>query len=47
MYLSKVHLTNWRSYADVTFEFRKPPERKPAVLIGGMVGHGKTSFLIS
>src|SRR2546426_11595428 len=47
MYLSRVHLTNWRSYADATFEFKKPTDRKPVVLIGAMNGHGKTSFLIS
>lgn len=47
MYLSRVHLANWRSYSDATFEFRKPTARKPTVLIGAMNGHGKTSFLIS
>lgn len=47
MYLSRVQLTNWRSYADTTFEFRKPGGQRPAVLIGAMNGHGKTSFLIS
>ncbi len=47
MYLSRVQLTNWRSYADATFELRKPTERRPAVLIGAMNGHGKTSFLVS
>lgn len=47
MYLSRVQLTNWRSYADATFEFHKPSGRRPAVLIGAMNGHGKTSFLIS
>jgi DNA sulfur modification protein DndD len=47
MYLSRLHLANWRSYADATFEFRKPTERKSVVLIGAMNGHGKTSFLVS
>lgn len=47
MYLSRVHLINWRSYADAIFKFREPPARKPTVLIGAMNGHGKTSFLIS
>jgi DNA sulfur modification protein DndD len=47
MYLSSVQLTNWRSYADATFQFRKPTEGRPVVLIGAMNGHGKTSFLIS
>lgn len=47
MYLSKLHLTNWRSYSDANFEFKRPTDRKPVVLIGAMNGHGKTSFLIS
>lgn len=47
MYLSRIHLINWRSYADAIFEFKKPTERKPVVLVGAMNGHGKTSLLIS
>lgn len=47
MYLSKLHLSNWRSYSDANFEFKRPTDRKPVVLIGAMNGHGKTSFLIS
>ncbi|MEJ0091340.1 MAG: AAA family ATPase [Limisphaerales bacterium] len=47
MYLSKLLLANWRSYADAHFEFKRPSDRKPVVLIGAMNGHGKTSFLIS
>lgn len=47
MYLSKVRLVNWRSYADATFTFEKPSARRPLVLIGAMNGHGKTSFLVS
>jgi DNA sulfur modification protein DndD len=47
MYLSKLHLANWRSYSDSHFEFKRPTDRKPVVLIGAMNGHGKTSFLIS
>ena len=34
MYLSKLHLTNWRSYSDAKFEFKRPTDRKPVVLIG-------------
>lgn len=47
MYLSKLHLHNWRSYADATFEFREPTTRKSVVLVGAMNGHGKTSLLMS
>lgn len=47
MYLSRLHLKNWRSYSDATFDFNEPTERKSVVLIGAMNGHGKTSFLVS
>lgn len=47
MYLSRLHLQNWRTYADAVFEFDAPSERRSVVLIGAMNGHGKTSFLLS
>ena len=47
MYLSRIHLTNWRSYGDAEFKFEKPSGRRPLVLIGAMNGHGKTSLLFS
>ncbi len=47
MYLSKLHMVNWRSYSDANFDFKRPSDRRPVVLIGAMNGHGKTSFLIS
>lgn len=47
MYLSEVHLVNWRSYRDARFKFKAPTKRRPLVLIGAMNGHGKTSFLLS
>jgi len=47
MYLSRLHLQNWRTYADATFEFNAPSEHRSVVLIGAMNGHGKTSFLLS
>ena len=47
MYLSRLHLKNWRSYADASFDFNEPTERKSVVLVGAMNGHGKTSFLMS
>ena len=45
MYLSRIHLCNWRSYADADFAFEKPSGRRPLVLVGAMNGHGKTSLL--
>jgi DNA sulfur modification protein DndD len=47
MYLSRLHLQNWRSYADASFDFNEPTERKSVVLVGAMNGHGKTSFLVA
>jgi DNA sulfur modification protein DndD len=47
MYLSRIHLANWRSYGDAEFRFEKPSGRRPLVLIGAMNGHGKTSLLFS
>lgn len=47
MYLSRLHLQNWRTYADALFEFKPPTSKRSVVLIGAMNGHGKTSFLIS
>jgi DNA sulfur modification protein DndD len=47
MYLSRLQLQNWRTYADATFEFNAPSERRSVVLVGAMNGHGKTSFLLS
>jgi DNA sulfur modification protein DndD len=47
MYLSRLYLQNWRSYADAVFEFKAPSERRSVVLVGAMNGHGKTSFLLS
>src|SRR5687768_2240614 len=47
MYLSHIHLRNWRSYADQTFEFDRPTPKRPLVLIGAMNGGGKTSLLVA
>ncbi len=47
MYLSKLELRNWRTYADAVFKFDEPTARKSIVLVGAMNGHGKTSFLVS
>lgn len=45
MYLSKLHLRNWRSYADAQFDFKEPRRNKSVVLVGALNGRGKTSFL--
>lgn len=47
MYLSRLHLRNWRVYDDVVFEFKRPTKRRPITLIGARNGHGKTSFLMA
>lgn len=47
MYLSKLHLQNWRTYREATFDFVEPTARRTVVLVGAMNGHGKTSFLMS
>ena len=47
MYISSIHLTNWRSYRDAHFEFSAPSAKKKITLIGAMNGHGKTSLLLS
>lgn len=47
MYLARLHVHNWRSYADAVFEFNEPTPRKSVVLVGAMNGHGKTSLLVS
>lgn len=45
MFISKIHLVNWRSYSDAEFDFERPSARRPLVLVGAMNGHGKTSLL--
>jgi len=47
MYLSKLHLRNWRTYADVAFDFDEPHRGSPVVLVGALNGRGKTSFLMA
>ena len=31
MYLSKLHLRNWRVYEDATFEFNRPTKKRPII----------------
>lgn len=49
MHLLEVHLRNWRSYRNVTFNFPAPTKtgRKNVILIGAQNGVGKTSLLIA
>jgi len=44
MFLSKLQLQNWRTYADADFNFNPPSDRRSVVLVGAMNGHGKTSL---
>jgi hypothetical protein len=39
MYLSKLHLSNWRSYSDANFEFKRPTDRKQLAEV--FLGAGK------
>jgi DNA sulfur modification protein DndD len=45
MYIEKIHLRDWKSYVDETYEFPKPTRAKNVVLIGAQNGYGKTSLL--
>jgi DNA sulfur modification protein DndD len=45
MYIEKVHLRDWKSYVDSTYEFPRPTRNKNVVLIGAQNGYGKTSLL--
>lgn len=45
MYISSIHLRDWKAYTDATFNFPPPIDGKNVVLIGGKNGFGKTSLL--
>lgn len=45
MWISKLELTNFKSYAFHTFNFPQPLGGKNLVLVGGMNGFGKTTLL--
>lgn len=49
MYIRQVHLRNWRSYRNATFNFPTPEiaNDRNVILIGAQNGVGKTSFLMS
>ncbi len=45
MWISKLELTNFKSYQHQAFDFPPPNDGKNIILIGGMNGFGKTSLL--
>lgn len=45
MWISKIELTNFKSYQHADFDFPEPVDGKNIALIGGMNGYGKTSIL--
>lgn len=45
MWISKIELTNFKSYSHAELEFPEPVNGENIVLIGGMNGYGKTSIL--
>ncbi|WP_071769100.1 DNA sulfur modification protein DndD [Burkholderia ubonensis] len=45
MWISKIELTNFKSYQYAEFDFPEPKNGENIVLIGGMNGYGKTSVL--
>lgn len=45
MWISRIELTNFKSYQRAEFEFPEPVNGENIVLIGGMNGFGKTSIL--
>lgn len=47
MWISYIELTNFKSYVHQKFQFPKPKDGYNLVLIGGMNGFGKTTFLES
>jgi DNA sulfur modification protein DndD len=45
MWISRIELTNFKSYQRQVFSFPEPTDTKNIVLIGGLNGYGKTSIL--
>jgi DNA sulfur modification protein DndD len=45
LWISKIELTNLKSYQHAVFEFPEPTNGENIVLIGGLNGYGKTSIL--
>ena len=45
MWISRIELTNFKSYRHAEFSFPEPEGEQNIVLIGGINGYGKTSVL--
>jgi len=45
MFISKIELTNFKSYQHAELEFPQPVDGKNIVIIGGLNGYGKTTML--
>jgi len=45
LWISKIELTNFKSYRHAEFNFPEPEGEKNIVLVGGINGYGKTSIL--
>ena len=45
MWISRLELTNFKSYRHQVFQFPEPVDGRNVVLVGGMNGYGKTSIL--
>ena len=45
MFISKIELTNFKSYQHAELEFPEPIDGKNIVIIGGLNGYGKTTML--
>jgi DNA sulfur modification protein DndD len=45
LWISKIELTNFKSYRHAEFNFPEPESDKNIVLVGGINGYGKTSIL--
>jgi len=45
LWISKIELTNFKSYQHAVFEFPEPANGENIVVIGGLNGYGKTSIL--
>jgi DNA sulfur modification protein DndD len=45
MHIRSVHFRDWKAFADATFTFPRPTQRKNVVLIDAKNGYGKTTLL--